>query len=136
MDKCPHCNQAVQDGMLVCSTCGGKISPQKALITIAWKDMFTGLVEKLGLFLDSQKVDEISLMQTIQFEVEPGEHVLFVKMDFSESPKKKISIHPGETLNFAITSKGKSGIGSMYYMLFNPKNQFFLAKLDGSDEAL
>jgi len=136
MKKCPYCTGENPVDARICGFCGKEISSTKAHVIVTWTDVSSGLVEKLGVYLDGHKVGEVVILNTFAFDVEPGEHVFFVKEDFSESPRKTFLLEPGETLNLGIKSKGSSGISNLYYMFFNPKNHLLLEKLENNDSRI
>ena len=129
MNKCPHCGAEAADDAIVCMVCGKQIMTRKGSVTVAYTDT-TGLVPKLSVYMDGYKIAEVGLSEKTSFEVDPGDHIFFVKEEFSECPKKKFRLEPGETLNLRLKSKAPNSIGSMYYMFFNPKNHFILEKFD------
>ncbi len=130
MKKCPYCTAENPEDAIICGYCGKEISSPKAHMIVTWTDVSSGLVEKLGVYMDGHKVGEVVILKTLELDIEPGEHVFFVKEEFSESPRKTFLLEPGETLHLGIKSKGSSGISNLYYMFFNPKNHLVLEKLE------
>jgi hypothetical protein len=130
MKICPNCTRENPEEAAICGFCGNDLTSPKAHVIISWTDLSSGLIEKLGVYLDGHKVGDVVILNKLEMDVEPGEHIFFVKEDFSESPRKKFLLGPGEILNLGIRSKGSSGIGNLYYMFFNPKNHLVLEKLE------
>ncbi len=130
MKICPYCTGENPEGEAICVFCGRELTSIKAHVIISWSDISSGLVEKLGVYMDGHKAGDVIILNKLEFDVEPGDHVFFVKEDFSESPRKSFRLEPGEILNLGIKSKGSSGISNLYYMFFNPKNHLVLEKLE------
>jgi hypothetical protein len=79
-------------------------------IQIRRTSQYTAVLTKLAIYIDGQRVGSLMSGAKEVYDVQPGSHTLFVKLDNFSSPKVEIDLDPGMTRRF-VCSPRLLGIG-------------------------
>jgi hypothetical protein len=97
----------------------------------------TGLdvFRSMTVVVDNQKIGKVKENETIEFQIDPGEHEIHLKMILAKTLKIKFSIKPGEKLNFYCRGKYKTHfecLSVIFDLIFYP-NEIYILDYIGSD---
>ena len=73
-------------------------------ISINRTSEFNNRARNYGLYIDSKKVDAISNGQTKEYEIEPGKHEIYFKIDWCSSQTLLFELKENETKIFKVGS--------------------------------
>lgn len=104
MTFCPVCETEIPPGSTNCPSCGQQISPDEipalsATICLRRASQFTAVFTKFEVFIDDQPVGMIENGAQETYTVEPGIHLLHLRIDTFVTKKVRFSLEPGETIN-------------------------------------
>src|SRR5690242_13723550 len=80
---------------------------------------YTGLARRLNVYLDGIQIGSVKSGDTETFMVAPGQHSLYVRMDWKRSDALSLNLESGTTTNLLCgsTITGWKIILSLFYML-------------------
>ena len=94
---------------------------ESAKIKIFREKAYGDSFRKYKVFLNGKKVGEISEEETFLLSVEPGDHEIFLKIDWCRSPKMRVNIVEKETVE--MVCHGRSSLEAwfvLFYILLSP----------------
>jgi len=91
---------------------------EKSIIRVQRKEQFGASLRRFKVIVDNKIVGRIWAGDTVEVYVEPGNHEIYVKLDWSRSKKIKINTYPNET-NILITGTINTFIILIFIFLFN-----------------
>lgn len=131
MKICPKCGEKYSGSL--CGHCmryyGPPLDPTKGRISITRADLFVGVLRKLKLFMDGSHMADLSTLKDYEFDVYPGFHEFYVKMDFSESPPLKICVNAGDVIFLGVKARDNNALQTAFYTFIKPKELYILEKL-------
>jgi len=107
------------------------VSTQPAYIEI---DRFHGKwadrARAYRIVIDEYAVGKIDNGTTERFEVSPGAHVVYLKLDWCRSQKIAVEVGPGETARFR--ARARNPWGAIYWVSFGCRNYMKFELIDGA----
>ncbi len=126
--NCPSCGKQISENSLACPHCSAVLSPSQApgapaalpeaaptptpdaapapaFISLRRPPQLTAALTKFDVYIDNLKVGTLRNNDRGQFEVTPGVHTLYLKIDDFKSKTLSIGLQPGQTLRLVCTSK-------------------------------
>ena len=104
-----------------------------ASIKIVRPNDFLNRARKLKIYLDGNKIGEISSNEVKAFEIPSGTHILNAKIDWCSSNKINFAISENETMKFELTyfahGGRPGGFSILYKILFEPQKYLSLTNL-------
>ena len=104
-----------------------------ASIKIVRPNDFLNRARKLKIYLDGNKIGEISSNEVKAFEIPSGTHILNAKIDWCSSNKINFAISENETMKFELTDFAHGGrpggFSILYKILFEPQKYLSLTNL-------
>jgi len=85
-------------------------------IIIRWPHEYFGMLRKLWIFIDGEKKAYVKNGKTVSLEVNPGNHEVFVSMDYLKSNKVELTLDSAEAVHLECGSTLR-GI-RFYFSLF------------------
>jgi hypothetical protein len=109
---CPNCGKENPETSSACISCDAPLTPQAkpALIRINRTSQFTALFTPIAVYIDDRKVGALGNHEQGQYEVEPGAHTLYLKLDNFKSKPIPLRLHAGDTIQL-VCSPRIMGIG-------------------------
>ena len=92
---------------------------EKAYVTVRRLDSSSASLRRFTISIDGEQVARIKQGQTVTFEVDPGTHIIRVRMDWDRSEKIEFMAVAGRTVYFVCEWRKR---------LFNPN--MFLEQID------
>lgn len=80
--------------------------------------------------IDEYAVGKIDNGTTERFEVSPGAHVVYLKLDWCRSQKIGVEVGPGETARFS--ARARNPWGAIYWVSFGFRNYMKFELIDGA----
>jgi hypothetical protein len=80
-------------------------------------------LRSIAIFADGQKVGQLKNGESRAFELSPGEHQIFAKIDWCKTPLLAVSVKAGETIDLIVGSEmtGWRIFLAAFYLLFSSK---------------
>ena len=109
---CPNCGKENPEGSSACLACEAPFSAQAqtALIRLNRTSQFTALFTPFEVYIDDRKVGALGNHEQGQYEVQPGAHTLYLKVDNFKSKPVTLRLNAGETVRL-VCSPRILGIG-------------------------
>jgi hypothetical protein len=109
---CPTCGKENPETSSACLSCAAplKAQAQPALIRLNRKSQFTALFTQFEVYIDDQKVGALGNHEQGQYEVQPGAHTLYLKVDSFKSKPVALRLNAGDTIQL-VCSPRILGIG-------------------------
>ncbi len=128
---CPSCSKEILDSSEICPECGAVLSPafdteapaaeplaekpagpivepraeQIAAIALRRASKFTATFTRMEVFIDDLKVGDLMTGERRQFDLQPGLHTLYIRLDSFKSPKVSLDLGAGEILQLVCSPK-------------------------------
>jgi hypothetical protein len=89
-------------------------------LSIRRPSQWTGSIRHLQVYVDRRNVGSLSSGEQRLFPVDPGQHTVGVRMDWSRSELFPVTVGEGETVNLECGSpvRGWRLLMALYYVLF------------------
>ena len=100
----------------------------KVNVYLARKPQYQDKLRKYKVVLDDVQTDEIKQDQTLKIEVEPGEHTLFLKIDWASSNKLLFNAKLGEDVYLECGNNVGANPIKMFIGLTFVRNSFLYLK--------
>jgi hypothetical protein len=110
--SCPSCGKENPANSSACLSCAAPFPPQAqtALIRLNRKSQFTALFTQFEVYIDGHKVGSLGNHEQGQYEVQPGMHTLYLKVDNFKSKPITLNLNAGDTIQL-VCSPRMLGIG-------------------------
>jgi hypothetical protein len=84
---------------------------------------WVGRIRALDVYVDGQKVGSLASGESRLFPLVPGQHSIYVKMDWYKSVPLTVSVQTGETISLECGSpiRGWKVLGTLIYLFFPDK---------------
>jgi hypothetical protein len=98
-----------------------------ARIKITRNNEYFGMGRGLKVFIDNTHVGDAGWNETSEFSVTPGQHVVYVEMDWCQSAPATVNLTDGDTSEFEVTVPAGQ-LAQTVAMTFKRKRFFGLKK--------
>jgi len=78
---------------------------KRGWIMVRRTSQYANRLRSIAFFADGQKVGQLKNGESKAFELSPGEHRVFAKIDWCKTPLLAVRIKPGETIDLALGSE-------------------------------
>lgn len=104
---CPNCGTENPESSSTCLSCTAPLTVQAAhtIIRIQRTSQFTALFTPFEVYIDDRKVGALGNHEQGQYEVEPGAHTLYLKVDNFKSKPIPLSLNAGDTIQLVCSPK-------------------------------
>jgi hypothetical protein len=104
---CPNCGQENPESSSTCLACAAPLpEPAKtSIIRIQRTSQFTALFTPFEVYIDDRKVGALANHKQGEYEVEPGAHTLYLKVDNFKSKPVLLRLNKGETIQLVCSPK-------------------------------
>lgn len=103
---------------------------KKAHLILSRQKSYADSSRAYKVFLNGQEVGVVENGMKSIFEIEPGEHLIHLKIDWCKTPQQKFNVKIDEKVNFECGSnlKGFKLLMTLFY-LFKPSKWIFLDRV-------
>jgi hypothetical protein len=91
---------------------------EKAIIHLKRQSAYTDFFRAYHIFLDGKESGTIRQTENCTFEVQPGHHEVFLKIDWCSSPLHTVTIGAGEEVKLICKGKLPTVLLWPYFMTF------------------
>jgi hypothetical protein len=97
---CPACGNENPETSSACLSCAAPFTTpaQTGLIRLNRKSQFTALFTQFEVFIDDHMVGTLGNHEQGQYEVQPGAHTLYLKVDNFKSKPVALRLNAGDTI--------------------------------------
>ena len=109
---CPTCGKENPEKSSACLSCAAPLTAQAqtALIHLSRNSQFTALFTQFEVYIDDRMVGALGNHEQGQYEVQPGAHTLYLKVDNFKSKPVPLRLEAGDTVQL-VCSPRILGIG-------------------------
>jgi hypothetical protein len=107
---CPSCGIDNPESSKFCSNCGAALAAPTveippAAIELKRASQWTAMFTRFEVYIDEQLAGTIGNSEQVRFELSPGTHLLYLKLDNFVSQPRTIQLKAGETVQLVCGPK-------------------------------
>ncbi|MCF6132196.1 hypothetical protein [Flavobacterium wongokense] len=88
---------------------------------------FANKFRSIGLYINNKKIGSIQDGKSLEFDIEPGSHLIEAKIDWCSSNVIHVDIKDNETQRFLLS--GRNPFTSLYYVMADVNNYLKLESI-------
>ena len=95
------------------------MSKEKSTIRITRGNDYFGVMRKLKVYINEKHLGSVKHNSSVDFNVSPGKHDVYVKMDWCKSEPVTLKLKDGNMIEYEVYTPGRESIVGLFTQLFD-----------------